>query len=81
MAITKKLSRVGKSYSVIVDKTLMQLLNITPDTLLELTTNGESLVITPVKETKAVTPTDEAFGQSVEKSIQKYSGIYKRLAQ
>jgi antitoxin component of MazEF toxin-antitoxin module len=47
MAITKKLSRVGKSYSLIIDKNIMQLLDISPETELEISIQGNSLLVTP----------------------------------
>jgi antitoxin component of MazEF toxin-antitoxin module len=56
MGMVKKLSKTGTSYSVILDKTLMQLLSITPDSLLEVKTDGKSLILTPIEQS----PLDES---------------------
>ena len=47
--MVKRLQSVGNSSAVIIDKPILELLNITPDTELELTTDGERLIITPVR--------------------------------
>jgi antitoxin component of MazEF toxin-antitoxin module len=48
----KKLSSVGNSLGLIIERPILELLNITRDTPLEVTTDGESLVIRPVKLSK-----------------------------
>ena len=46
----KKLIRHGNSYAIVIDKAIMELLNISPDTPLEITTDGESLFVKPLRE-------------------------------
>jgi antitoxin MazE len=48
----KKLSAVGNSLAVIIERPILELLDITKDTELEVTTDGEALIIRPVKQTK-----------------------------
>lgn len=48
----KKLSPVGNSLGLIIEKPVLDLLNITKDTALEVTTDGESLLIRPLRESK-----------------------------
>jgi antitoxin component of MazEF toxin-antitoxin module len=43
----KTLNKVGNSYAMIIDKPILELLNINPDTPLEIMTDGESLLIRP----------------------------------
>jgi antitoxin MazE len=43
----KKLTAIGNSYGVVIDKAILELLKITPDTELELSTDGTRLVIEP----------------------------------
>lgn len=82
MAMLKKLSKTGTSYSVILDKTLMQLLSITPDTLLEVKTDGKSLILTPVEQSGFdESAKDTRFLNALAKSKQKFENAYKRLAQ
>ncbi len=46
----KKLSTVGNSLGLIIERPLLDLLNITQDTPLEVTTDGEALIIRPAKK-------------------------------
>ena len=49
--MTKRLRAIGNSAGIIIDKPILELLKITPDTELELSTDGERLVITPLRST------------------------------
>lgn len=44
----KKLSAVGNSLGLIIEKPILELLRIEKDTPLEITTDGEALIIRPV---------------------------------
>lgn len=92
MTMLKKLSKTGSSYSVILDKTLMQLLSITPDSLLEIKTDGKSLILTPVEpqtldqmiedeQQHEQSVQDPRFQQALAKSKQKFGNAYRRLAE
>ena len=48
----KKLSAVGNSLGLIIERPILELLNITKDTALEVKTDGEALIIRPVKLSK-----------------------------
>lgn len=43
----KKLTRHGNSLALVIDKPILEILNIAPDTPLHITTDGRSLTITP----------------------------------
>jgi antitoxin MazE len=45
----KKLSAVGNSLGLIIERPILELLDITKDTPLEITTDGEALIIRPAK--------------------------------
>jgi antitoxin MazE len=48
MALNKKLSAFGNSYGVVIDKPILELLNITKETELEVTTDdGRRIIIEP----------------------------------
>lgn len=83
MAITKKLSRVGKSYSLIIDKNIMKLMDIDPDTELSISVEGESLLITPVKKEIKIGEYErkQKIDNAFQRSIEKYASVYKKLAQ
>ena len=45
----KKLSAVGNSLGLIIERPILDLLDIDKDTLLEIRTDGEALIIRPAK--------------------------------
>lgn len=49
----KKLVRHGNSRAIVIDKAILELLKIDDDTELEFTTDGLSLMITPVTDEAA----------------------------
>ena len=48
----KKLTKHGNSWALIIDKPVLDLLNINPETPLEITTDGQLLLISPMKDDK-----------------------------
>jgi antitoxin component of MazEF toxin-antitoxin module len=46
--MVKKLTRIGNSLALIIDKPILELLKITADTPIELSTDGHRLVVTPL---------------------------------
>lgn len=46
----KKLTAHGNSAALIIDKPLLEILNIDMDTPLEIVTDGENLIISPVRD-------------------------------
>ena len=48
--MTKRLSVVGNSAALIIDKPILELLGIKMDTDLNIHTDGKSLIISPIKE-------------------------------
>ena len=47
--MVKHLQAVGNSSGIIIDKPILELLRITPDTELDISTDGERLIITPLR--------------------------------
>jgi antitoxin component of MazEF toxin-antitoxin module len=45
--VIKKLTRHGNSLALVIDKPILELLKITRDTPLEITTDGQTLTISP----------------------------------
>ena len=50
IVVIKKLTHHGNSAALIIDKALLEVLNIEMDTPLEITTDGENLIISPVRD-------------------------------
>jgi hypothetical protein len=44
----KKLTAIGNSHGLLIDKSILELLKITPETELELSTDGTRLIVAPV---------------------------------
>jgi antitoxin component of MazEF toxin-antitoxin module len=62
----KKLVKYGNSNALVLDKALLEILNIQDGTKLKLTTDGTSLTITPLRETEqaAVQPVSVSEGEA-----------------
>ena len=73
----KHLIKHGNSHALIIDKAVLELLRIDPDrTALELATDGNVIVITPVRDKT----TQRKLTNSLSKIDAKYGGTFKRLA-
>ena len=66
----KKLIKIGNSLGITLEKPILQLLKITPKTELEVTTDGQRLIIEP----------SHKFREAVEKTSKKFSKTFKKLA-
>ena len=73
----KTLIKHGNSYALVIDKPILELLRATPETPMELTTDGETLMITPVRDAKR----QRRLRQSLEKMNLRYGDDLKRLAE
>jgi antitoxin component of MazEF toxin-antitoxin module len=49
----KNLSAIGNSLGLVIEKPILELLNITRDTELEVTTDGTRLIVEPVRQVEA----------------------------
>ncbi len=72
----KKLIQHGNSSALIIDKPLMELLNIDIDTPLELSTDGNSITISPVANKAQF----EKLNKSLNSINKKHSSTLKKLA-
>ena len=72
----KKLTRHGNSLALVLDKGVIELLNIDAETLLEISTDGSLLLITPVRDEKR----RRQFNDALEKTNARYGRTLKRLA-
>lgn len=69
----KKLSAVGNSFGIVIEKPILELLRINRDTDLEVTTDGNRLIIEPIRDQKSVKA-------SAEKILKKHASTFKKLA-
>ena len=70
----KKLSAVGNSFGLVIEKPILELLSIDRDTELEMTTDGERLIIEPVRKGK------KTLRASAEKIMKKHDATFRKLA-
>jgi len=76
MSIIKKLTKHGNSYSLIIDKAILELIGIDKTAFLEISTSdGESLLLKPLDEKE-----EKKFNKSLKNVNRKYSKALKRLA-
>jgi antitoxin component of MazEF toxin-antitoxin module len=72
----KKLQRVGNSSALVVDRTLMQLMDITPDTPLKVVVEGRRLIVEPLSETER----KQRFQTAMKRTGHKNAELFRRLA-
>jgi antitoxin MazE len=75
--MTKTLIKHGNSLALVIDKPVLDLLRITPDTPLELATDGDRLLVSPVRDKKR----RESLRAALAKINRKYGNDLKRLAE
>jgi antitoxin component of MazEF toxin-antitoxin module len=75
--MTKRLTRSGNSYALVIDRPLLEALAIDADTELELSTDGDVLVVTPVRDPKRTRKVADLVGEAHER----YGGVFRRLAE
>ena len=74
----KTLTKHGNSYALVIDKPILDLLNIRPDTPLTISTDGKALLIAPEGEDNDID--DEQFQGILNGINQRYAEVFKRLA-
>ena len=72
----KKLTKHGNSMALIIDRPLLEILKISEETPLELTTDGDSLNISPITDKKKA----KKFNAVLKNANKKYGKTLKRLA-
>ena len=75
--MTKKLIQHGNSAAIIIDKPIMELLNITKETSFLLSTDGKNIILSPQNEKNSE---KDVLG-SLEKINKKYGKVLKKLGE
>lgn len=73
----KKLTRTGNSVALVLDRPLLEELGLDENAEVEVSTNGQVIVITP----KRSTARDRKFRKAADKVNAKYAGLFKRLSE
>jgi len=73
----KKLIQHGNSAALVIDKPIMEILNITNETTFELSTDGKNLILSP----QVGNGQEKDIIQSLEKINKKYGTVLKQLGE
>lgn len=71
----KKLSAIGNSLGIVIEKPILELLNFTRETQLSVTTDGESLIITPVRKGRK-----GRVKGAIDEVMADHAGTFRKLA-
>jgi len=75
--MVKKLIQHGNSFALVIDKPIMEMLNISNETTFKLSTDGKNLILSPQIENEL----DKNIMGSLEKINKKYGTVLKRLGE
>jgi len=73
----KKMVQHGNSSALIIDKPIMELLHIDNETPLEISTDGSSIIISPVRDMERISRLDKSLG----KINKKHGTTLRKLAE
>jgi antitoxin component of MazEF toxin-antitoxin module len=72
----KRLTRQGNSVALVLDKKLLDEVQLEEGAEVEVSTNGDAIIVTPVRSDRE----QQRFRASFEKIDRRYAGAFKRLA-
>lgn len=75
--MVKKLTKHGNSLALVIDRAFLDLLKIDSETPLDISTDGQVLVIAPVRDEAH----RERFRQALQTANRKYGRALRRLAE
>jgi antitoxin MazE len=73
----KKLTRTGNSLALVLDKRLLDRVGIDAETPLDVSTNGQVIVVSPVRDRRRTAK----LKQIVADAHARYGGVFRRLAE
>jgi antitoxin component of MazEF toxin-antitoxin module len=75
LVVKKKLSAIGNSLGIIIEKPILELLDIDRDTELNMRTDGDRLIIEPVRRSRKRRVKDSA-----DRIMKSHAETFRRLA-
>jgi len=75
--MVKKLTKHGNSLAIVIDRAILDLLKIDVDTPLDISTDGQVLIISPVRDETH----NKKFRQALKSANRKYGRALRRLAE
>jgi antitoxin component of MazEF toxin-antitoxin module len=74
--VIKKLTKHGNSWALVIDKPVLDLLNIDPESPVELSTDGQTLIVSPAADPKR----KAKFTAALKETNRKFGHALRRLA-
>lgn len=74
--MVKTLTAIGNSMGILIERPILELLNITKDTQLEIKTDGEALIIRPIKMDKK-----DRIASAATEIMNAHEETFRKLAQ
>jgi antitoxin component of MazEF toxin-antitoxin module len=74
----KKLVRHGNSRALVIDKPVLDLLNIDEGTEIEVITDGMVLIMRPLRDTDAARA--HSFEMAAEEAVERYGSVFRKLS-
>ncbi len=73
----KKLTRTGNSVALVLDKPMLEQLGLDEHSEVELSTNGDVLVVTPLRSAAR----RRKLNKIIDQIDEQYAGVFRRLAE
>ncbi len=73
----KTLTKHGNSYALVIEKPILELLRVSPETSFEIVTDGQCLVLTPVRDSAD----EKKFQNALDMVHKRFGHAMKRLAE
>jgi len=73
----KTLTKHGNSYALVIEKPILELLRVSPETPFEIVTDGQCLVLAPVRDTAE----EKKFQNALDMVHWRFGRAMKRLAE
>ncbi len=71
----KSLTAIGNSLGIVIEKPILELLGITKETVLEMRTDGERLIIEPLKSARA-----KKLSAASQRVLKNHDATFRKLA-
>lgn len=75
--MAKHLTKTGNSLALVIERPVLAATRIGPDTPLEVSTDGDVIVVSPVRDPART----EKLRRGMERIHQRYAGVFRRLAE
>jgi antitoxin MazE len=75
----KKLTRTGNSLALVLDRPLLEAVGIGVETTVDVSTNGDVIVVTPVRT--RTRKRAKKLARALDEINARYAGLFKRLAE